>query len=884
MVQSNADANDFNQLADLKEKQPWLDEYDKIKKRANLASWWSKDAKQSHAKELEEVIEFYQEVNTTFHLAADQIIGANFVDSQTGQITNELNRSLKEKTFVQQKGAITQLFDDWAKEGGGSEIVNGLMQWIDNFYPPAEKFSVGEYFGPFDVSTKEGIDKWVGVFQDEGQRRAAIVTESERTLIAVNLDRVSEDFFTKSPDEKMLAQLRKEVEQIKTQQKEVEARIKRRAEFFKENLPRLFGKYEDYLVKRGELVPGARARLLAQAQELAIQKTEELFAEAEKKRGLAGVVAGIREPLVKIRDKVREKISPSLSVAESARRFQPNREKLAGQKPNFREDPIGTLGRFFSLLAKRALGKTEKTSEKESQTEPPLIETARTTVLPVINRVPRGIMNALRDFISRGQIFIRERLLVIRDFVTNFTQRVRFGLVGISGLFGPGLVNMASNLVSRIEIFAKRLVDKFFVDRITTTTTIIFTFFGFIGGGLPGAIGGGMVGRIFGGLVNSPDGSPSNKRSSKSWIGGLFTFVKTTKTILTVFAAPIIIIVLLVLILAVGALFYISSNSTASYQGQTKVVSFKVEVTTLENKIANLENDNSIREITYDVKIIPSEGLVSLSDLIVKTKVSSIGKTTSQTISEAQDLIGSITFSDFGTKRYSFLVKGTSLNNSLLSIAVTVAGRTGEAEPKEEVSGVVIQIGRVQAIQPFGFPAKGVITSIDSGVGFTGKVHCGTFLPSRSCVAGGLDIAAPGGTEVFSTVTGTVEKAEFDRGDCTKGMANDGSGLCKDALGGVVYVRSSNNAYLISYVHLAENGLTTAKTVEPGDKIGIIHTGKLPTTASLRGTPEHVHYQVLFGEINQTFNKLVGKCTDGKLIPLELHLYDEIDKGPFVCE
>ena len=124
---------------------------------------------------------------------------------------------------------------------------------------------------------------------------------------------------------------------------------------------------------------------------------------------------------------------------------------------------------------------------------------------------------------------------------------------------------------------------------------------------------------------------------------------------------------------------------------------------------------------------------------------------------------------------------------------------------------------------------------------------------SGNCrVDGGIDIAGPGGTPVFSTSDGKVMAAGFDS-DPINGV------------GGYVYVQSG--PYVIEYLHLETPAVTRGQNVTRGMQIGKTYTGKLPTT---RGDhPEHVHYQVALNGGNVFFGNLTnaGSCLKGKIEP-----------------
>ena len=253
----------------------------------------------------------------------------------------------------------------------------------------------------------------------------------------------------------------------------------------------------------------------------------------------------------------------------------------------------------------------------------------------------------------------------------------------------------------------------------------------------------------------------------------------------------------------------------------------------------------------------------------------------------------------------SFVIKGNDYKNSQLVSVVTVTG-----EETETAVATVVLGQPPLAEQPFGYPAAGIIKSLDdqpwheaivNGLS-TQLAHCGTFLPfidpnatKRPCIAGGLDIAGEG--SVFSTLEGTVVYSAFDRGPKTSACdpATSVTGFCYPGLGGVVYIQSKTGKFYVGFLHLAQDGRIASGSVKPGDLIGKIYSGPIcggsPSGDSCTSSGSHVHYQVLIkngsGYVNYNFADHFGSCLTGNLLPLPGVTADgnkSVSSGPFVCQ
>jgi murein DD-endopeptidase MepM/ murein hydrolase activator NlpD len=244
-----------------------------------------------------------------------------------------------------------------------------------------------------------------------------------------------------------------------------------------------------------------------------------------------------------------------------------------------------------------------------------------------------------------------------------------------------------------------------------------------------------------------------------------------------------------------------------------------------------------------------------------------------------------------------------AFENSTIMGMVTVVGKSeGATETQTEAAVTTTTVGNVSpstAAQPFGYPASGIIKSIDADPSHMALVngqqrviaHCGTILPLISptatrypCTTGGMDIAAPGGSEVVATLPGKVVYSRFNRG-----VKNDycdpatTSGFCYPGIGGAVYIQSGN--YLVAYVHLDDNGLIAeGADVVRGQTIGKIYPGPIfgpgpDGTIYYTSTGSHVHYQVLMNNVNRNFSdpSIVGGCQDGKILP-DLLTTTDIDR------
>lgn len=915
-----AQDRDREELEELKNQQGWVDYFEAVKRRTALVSWWSKDAKITRMEELMRVIVAYQEVITTFQIAAEKVSNIRkAVDSSTGLLAPEIVKSLKQNTFVLHKKPIEQVFDEWLRKEGGSDIVNDLSRWIDEFYPSVRQFAVGEYFGPFDISIPREQERWAAIFREEANRREEIVDEAQKTFVALGLDLATDDLLSSTPDKDFLKRVQKEIEQFKERRRAIEERIRRREEFYRQHLPRLIGQYENLLRKSGVLIP--ENELMEEARNQAFQRAEELFAEAERLREEHSGL-GIKT-LIRFRWRTS---GSNLPIRElSSRQSALDVERLRAQGPGFREDPVGAIKNLVVYFIKKVLRKGESVGEAVAITPEPLAEESgadTTSVeeksreeIEINNRADRarsgGLFRTLirvisggqyfkeiiYNVLSRGQIQIREGILAVRSLLANNASNIRkINNVKRSLATAVVIAQRAVNrfgpvLGSKAVLLAIWLRDLAYSRGLSNLGTAVLGFWGLLSYGPQGMIAGGIIGRVSGTFLKEFWSGRLRYRTFpiSERLPGLKGELKGASKIKSVIAGflgkiflrPLVFLGLIIFLVTVIVLIVVAGLSFSLFsgfnQGQTKNTLFTLEVKATPMILPNYKEGEE-RVITYTIKLTPAQvGSFANEDVHIVDQIR-VYQLSGHKIVREEVYRGALEVT------YNFTISDASFNNSRLvsRVVVTVKGKDGES--LQEIGGVSVQIGQPPIRQPFGFPVSGYITSVDGEVGFTGKAHCGTFLPSRQCVIGGLDIAVPGGTEVYSTTTGKVLMAKFDEGNCNAGMANDGSGLCKDALGGVVYVK--NGPYLVAFVHLAKDGLEELERrgyVEPGDLIGKVYAGKLPTTQSRYGSPEHLHYQVLLDGVNLEFAKHSGSCLEGNLVPVVPRINLLVDKI-FKCD
>jgi murein DD-endopeptidase MepM/ murein hydrolase activator NlpD len=197
------------------------------------------------------------------------------------------------------------------------------------------------------------------------------------------------------------------------------------------------------------------------------------------------------------------------------------------------------------------------------------------------------------------------------------------------------------------------------------------------------------------------------------------------------------------------------------------------------------------------------------------------------------------------------------VSSVLISVFLTVAAIVA-VTPEEKKDG---EKPPVTATQPYGYPARGKITSLDAK-----DDHWSFFYPLNKRFDGGMDIALAGGNvPVYSTVDGTIMAADFIRVDYSK----DESLKIKD-VGGVVYVQSNDGKYVVEYKHLdsSAKSLSTGQKVGRGDLLGKTYPNPDGDKLGAISGP-HVHYQIVFNGGNLNFGGSVGKCSEGKLLPSE---------------
>ena len=206
---------------------------------------------------------------------------------------------------------------------------------------------------------------------------------------------------------------------------------------------------------------------------------------------------------------------------------------------------------------------------------------------------------------------------------------------------------------------------------------------------------------------------------------------------------------------------------------------------------------------------------------------------------------------------YSVDITGSEFIDSNIYNQVTVVVddlTTNNTNTQTASSTIILGSPPIDKTQPYGYPANGVITTLDADIFADGHVHSSCFLNFSPCkwVSGGIDIAPRGAdTTIYSTLDGEIVKAQFIRSSNPNGD-----------VGGVIYIKSGS--YVVEYMHLDESVNGKAGHVSRGQPIGKIYMGTLGATSG-----PHVHYQILFNNANLFFNSqsIIGKCSDGKFLP-----------------
>lgn len=356
--------------------------------------------------------------------------------------------------------------------------------------------------------------------------------------------------------------------------------------------------------------------------------------------------------------------------------------------------------------------------------------------------------------------------------------------------------------------------------------------------------------------------------------------------------------------------------------GQSKEATFKLELMATSNDVG----------VSYQLKVKATGRQIQL--LSVKERLTRYPE--KKVLFESREILSSekvVVPGQEQTIDYQFAVpKDEDPKNfkdiQLVSV-VEVVGKTSDGKEERETVLATANLGNPNiSDQPYGYPAIGELTSIDTEPSFckdnagnttrfTGEscppgfvrinVHCGTFLINlpnkhegrnkRECLAGGLDIARRANDDsVLATLDGIVIASGFDRGPRTLQCdpAVSPTGFCYPGLGGYVYLRSTNGKYIASYLHLENNDLVARNLkendqvlVKRGEKIGSMYPEKI-CDANNKCTSEgvHVHYQVLLEENNLNFVDKVGNCSEGNLLSKDfsLQLNNQVtDPGPFVC-
>ncbi|MCL4390150.1 MAG: peptidoglycan DD-metalloendopeptidase family protein [Patescibacteria group bacterium] len=384
------------------------------------------------------------------------------------------------------------------------------------------------------------------------------------------------------------------------------------------------------------------------------------------------------------------------------------------------------------------------------------------------------------------------------------------------------------------------------------------------------------------------------------------------------FVAPLV-VVLTPLLVGVAALLIILLPAQAT-EGQEAKITFKLEQTADPAEISSY-SDNA--NITYTLTVTTPVENVTVSR--VEYQLTSVGKGDRPPMVRGT-LTGGTTTPDTPLRlTYTVTINDPRFNDSVLLNTINVTGK-GENEPADETESITtkVTIGSPKIKPPFGYPASGKISSLDlepvkcvnnsdpndkvdpqrdadgkpisCPASYHEEDHCGTFLDlfgwGRTCSShskGGMDIAGPQ-TTVYSTVDGVVIKSAFDTGPttatCTPLLSP--TGFCYPALGGVVYIRSLDNSYIVAYLHLANDGLpaqnldeTKNVIVKRGDPIGETYSGQIcgglgASQCTTTGT--HVHYQILLypNLTNDYFTdpNNIGTCQTGAIL----------DQMPFLGE
>lgn len=468
----------------------------------------------------------------------------------------------------------------------------------------------------------------------------------------------------------------------------------------------------------------------------------------------------------------------------------------------------------------------------------------------------KDLQNMLKDLVSKGSIAVAGLGFLIWNFLgANFIG------AGIGAFLGGAFGILGGPIGIAAGSFGGALMG-------AQIQAALFGGGGIFGGGSVGIASAG--GASTGGMAAAPTASisvggftiPAGLSSAASSFGAVLSG-SGIPTITLVGIGGGIGALLLSVTLTMAAVLQTSEEKTPLGQSTGAIFTLKKEAITPEF------TDYEEGPITISYKLIIQAGknpvsVESITDKLTRTNSSKWSRDVPVPTSQNKEI------------SYNVVISGAEFKDTYLYNSATVKVKdtvTGQEETKTASTKVKIGSPPIENFQPFGYPASGVITTLDAEIFDTdGHVHSSCFMNFSPCrwFNGGMDIAPRGGDPtVYSTMEGDVIKKEFVRSNNVTGD-----------VGGVVYVK--NGPYIAEFMHLDESVTNLPAHVNRGDSLGKIYPGSLSAT-----TGPHVHYQVLFNGSNLFFNdqKIIGKCSQDKILPdFPVHGGPAITNSSHVCE
>lgn len=367
-----------------------------------------------------------------------------------------------------------------------------------------------------------------------------------------------------------------------------------------------------------------------------------------------------------------------------------------------------------------------------------------------------------------------------------------------------------------------------------------------IGAFLGGILGGGLKGAFFakGGQLKGRSGGLG---STAKKVGFLVVLTGTSSLSALMWVFIVLGIFVVVSFLGQGEMEEIFAQPVEHESlGQVSKAVFSVQKTATPSELPNY--DGTKATVTYKLVITPESSTFKVNSIVDEKKRT--GKSGDVTLGkENLDVTKLVANGNNLELSYSYDISGANFKDSYLINTATVEGVDTTTNEKEtQVASFAVRINNPPTQQPYGFPAIGMVSSLDLVSG--NLQHWSYFRVLGKKIPGGIDIAGPGGTVISSTSEGKVMDAGFD-----------------SEVGGFVYVQSG--PYVVEYLHLENPSVSKGQMVTRGMQIGKTYTGKLPAT---RGEhPEHVHYQIALSGGNVDFNldNNAGSCLNGKIEPVK---------------